>query len=75
MVLFSAFAVFTLQSVASLRGEDDILPPVVWSNAHPEVTLKKAVLLVSSCRQIEIFVFNLEHSLSVFWVQPVILMP
>lgn len=34
------FLVFTIQSVASLKGEDDILPPVVWSNTHPEGTPK-----------------------------------
>lgn len=35
-VLFSASMVFTVQSVGSLKGEYDILPPVVWSNVHPE---------------------------------------
>lgn len=35
-VLFSASMVFTVQSVGSLKGEYDILSPVVWSNMHPE---------------------------------------
>lgn len=51
-------------------------PPTCGLEQHaPRRHMKKSVLLISSCREIEIFLFSLEHPLSIFWVHPVTLMP